>query len=107
MSAIRKAFERRGKLSWPAAGRTVARYGETRAGSVRWDGMLFAVERGGALTGPNPTDRGKPGTKYHLVVATDGLPLGAVSSAANVHDTRLLRHLLRPAQVACAVIGKL
>lgn len=36
----------RGKLSWPAAGRTVARYGETRAGSVRWDGMLFAVERG-------------------------------------------------------------
>lgn len=36
----------RGKLSWPTAGRAVARYGETRAGSVRWDGMLFAVERG-------------------------------------------------------------
>ncbi|MCU0760615.1 MAG: peptidoglycan DD-metalloendopeptidase family protein [Steroidobacteraceae bacterium] len=36
----------RGKLAWPAAGRVVARYGETRAGGLRWDGMLFAVERG-------------------------------------------------------------
>jgi hypothetical protein len=47
---------------------------------VSWDAdqtmLLF-------LTGPNPTDRGKPGTKYHLVVATDGLPLGAVPSAAS------------------------
>ena len=36
----------------------------------------------------------------HVVVATDGLPLGAVPSAANVHDTRLFRHLLRLARVA-------
>ena len=64
------------------------------------------VKRGGALTGPNPTDRGKPGTKYH-VVATDGLPLGAVPSAANVHDTHLFRHLLPLAQVACAAITRL
>jgi hypothetical protein len=24
---------------------------------------------GGCLTGPNPTDRGKPGSKYHLLVS--------------------------------------
>ncbi|HVI38219.1 MAG TPA: transposase [Gaiellales bacterium] len=60
-----------------------------------------------ALTGPNPTDRGKPGTKYHVVVATDGLPLGAVPSAANVHDTRLFRHLLHLAQIVGAAIPKL
>jgi len=36
----------RGKLAWPASGRVVARYGETRAGGLRWDGMLFAVDRG-------------------------------------------------------------
>ncbi|MCP5470506.1 MAG: peptidoglycan DD-metalloendopeptidase family protein [Sinobacteraceae bacterium] len=36
----------RGKLAWPAEGRVIARYGETRAGGLRWDGMLFAVERG-------------------------------------------------------------
>jgi septal ring factor EnvC (AmiA/AmiB activator) len=36
----------RGKLAWPASGRIVARYGETRAGGLRWDGMLLATERG-------------------------------------------------------------
>jgi len=33
--------------------------------------------RGGELTGSNPTGRAKRGTKYHVVVATDGLPLAA------------------------------
>ncbi len=36
----------RGKLAWPASGRVVARYGETRVGGLRWDGMLLATERG-------------------------------------------------------------
>ena len=71
------------------------------------DSCSVRAERGGELTGPNPTDRGKPGTKYHVVVATDGTPLGAVPSAANVHDARLFPHLLRLAQVVCAAIGKL
>ena len=71
------------------------------------DSCSVRAERGGELTGPNPTDRGKPGTKYHVVVATDGTPLGVVPSAANVHDTRLLPHLLRLAQVVCAAIGRL
>jgi septal ring factor EnvC (AmiA/AmiB activator) len=39
----------RGKLAWPARGRIVARYGETRAGGLRWDGMLLATERGAAV----------------------------------------------------------
>ena len=71
------------------------------------DSCSVRAKRGGELTGPNPTDRGKAGTKYHVVVATDGLPLGAIPSAANVHDTRLFRHLLHLAQVVCAAIGKL
>jgi IS5 family transposase len=41
------------------------------------------------------------------VASTDGLPLAAVPSAANVHDTRLFPHLLRLAQVVCAAIGQL
>ncbi len=41
------AFARlRGKLAWPVAGRVVARYGETRAGGINWDGMLLAGEQG-------------------------------------------------------------
>jgi len=71
------------------------------------DSCAVRAKRGGELTGPNPTDRGKRGTKYHLVVATDGLPLAVIPSAANVHDTRLFPHLLRMAQVVCAAIARL
>jgi transposase len=71
------------------------------------DSCSVRAKRGGELTGPNPTDRGKAGTKYHVVVSTDGIPLGAIPSAANVHDTRLFPHLLRLAQVVCAAIGRL
>lgn len=41
------AFARlRGQLAWPVNGTLVARYGETRAGGVRWNGVLVATERG-------------------------------------------------------------
>jgi septal ring factor EnvC (AmiA/AmiB activator) len=41
------AFARlRGKLGWPVAGRLIARFGETRAGKLKWEGMLLATERG-------------------------------------------------------------
>ena len=41
------AFTRlRGKLGWPVSGRLVARFGDARAGGVRWDGVLIATERG-------------------------------------------------------------
>ena len=36
----------RGKLAWPVTGKLVARFGETRAGGVKWDGVLLATERG-------------------------------------------------------------
>jgi len=36
----------RGKLAWPVSGHLVARFGETRAGGVKWDGVLVATERG-------------------------------------------------------------
>jgi transposase len=84
-----------------------------RAGpeAMPWDVVVDScsvrAKRGGELTGPNPTDRGKRGTKYHVVVATDGIPLAAVPSAANIHDTRLFPYLLRLALAVCAAIGRL
>jgi len=80
---------------------------EVAAWDVVVDSCSVRAKRGGELTGPNPTDRGKAGTKYHVVASTDGLPLGVVPSAANVHDTRLFPHLLRLALVVCAAIGRL
>jgi septal ring factor EnvC (AmiA/AmiB activator) len=41
------AFARlRGKLAWPVSGHIVARFGDARAGGVRWDGLVVATERG-------------------------------------------------------------
>jgi hypothetical protein len=43
----------------------------TQAGDVVVDSCSVRAKRGGDLTGPNPTDRGKRGTKYHIVVSTE------------------------------------
>jgi transposase len=47
-----------------------------------------AGDKRGPQSGPNPTDRGKAGSKHHLVVDRRGLPLATLLSAANVHDKR-------------------
>jgi IS5 family transposase len=51
-------------------------------------------EKGGELTGRNPTDRGKAGTKYHLLVDATGLVLHTLLSPANTHDSVLFEPLL-------------
>src|SRR5829696_1473659 len=50
--------------------------------------------KGGEQTGPNSVDRGKPGSKYHLVVDRNGIPLAVRLSAANAHDTTQLLPLI-------------
>src|SRR5919112_4380411 len=51
------------------------------------DAASLPAKAGGAATGPNPTDRGKPGSKRHLVVDRQGIPLAVLLTAANVHDS--------------------
>ena len=46
-------------------------------------------EKGG-LTGPNPVDRGKYGSKIHLVTERTGLPLSVGISGASTHDSQAL-----------------
>jgi hypothetical protein len=45
-------------------------------------------------TGPNPTDRGKPGSKYHLLTDHGGIPLAVRLSAATTHDSVLPEQLV-------------
>jgi IS5 family transposase len=40
------------------------------------------------LTGANPTDRGKSGTKRHVLTDGQGIPLSIVITAANTHDMK-------------------
>jgi transposase len=49
---------------------------------------------GARYIGPNPTDRGKQGTKRHIVVDARGTPLAVVLSGANVHDSKVLGRVL-------------
>ncbi len=50
-------------------------------------------ERGDAK-GPNPTDRGKRGTKHHLVTDAEGTPLNSSISGANRNDSGVLEATL-------------
>ena len=43
---------------------------------------------GGEKTGKNPTDRGKPGTKHHIVTDAQGVPLAVTVTASNVNDVK-------------------
>ena len=49
---------------------------------------------GAKKPGPNPTDRGKSGTKKSLAVEGAGGPLGVVIAGANVPDVQLLEQTL-------------
>jgi transposase len=62
------------------------------------DSISVRAKRGGQQTGPNPTDRGKPGSKYHFLVDRQGIPLAVQLTAANVHDTQLLEPLVDAVQ---------
>ena len=42
-----QAFEKvRGRLSWPVAGKVVARFGQSRGGGLKWNGVLVEAARG-------------------------------------------------------------
>ena len=46
------------------------------------------------MTGSNPTDRGKLGTKRHILTDTKGIPLSAVMSSSSTHDIRLVTDVM-------------
>jgi IS5 family transposase len=58
------------------------------------DAASLPAKAGGAAIGRNPTDRGKPGSKRHLVVDRQGIPLAVLLTAANVHDSTVLEAAL-------------
>jgi transposase len=68
-----------------------------REGKIDWqraiaDSASVRAPHGGCKTGPNPTDRRKLGSKHHLLVEAQGIPLAMTLTAANRHDvTQLLR----------------
>jgi hypothetical protein len=62
------------------------------------DAASIRAEKRGSLTGPNPVDRGKPGSK---LTATAGLPLAVAVSAAHTHDSLALIPLVQAVPAIC------
>ncbi|MDO0929791.1 IS5 family transposase [Streptomyces sp. TG1A-8] len=69
----------RGELDWASA--------IVDAASVR--------AKRGPLTGPNPVDRGKKGSKLHVLSKAQGIPLAVAVSGANTHHSLALKPLVR------------
>ncbi|PNV36452.1 IS5/IS1182 family transposase [Streptomyces sp. DH-12] len=68
-------------------------------GEVDWtsaivDAASVRAKKGGSLTGRNPVDRGKRGSKLHVLSDAQGLPLALGVSGANVHDSQALLPLV-------------
>ena len=53
--------------------------------------QLLDSRRGrGEKTGPNPTDRRRPGSKHHVITDAQGVPLNVILTPANDHDVTQL-----------------
>ena len=63
-------------------------------------------EKRGEATGPNPTDRGKRGSKQHLLVDAGGIPLVVGLSGANVPDTITLKAMIENIPNIAGKVGR-
>ncbi|WP_373429199.1 IS5 family transposase [Streptomyces sp. V4I23] len=67
-------------------------------GEVDWTSVIVDAAsvrtKKGSLTGRNPVDRGKKGSKLHVLSDAQGLPLALGVSGANVHDSQALLPLV-------------
>ena len=55
---------------------------------------LIKAPLGETKTGPNPTDRGRCGSKYHVMTSEAGHVLTVTLTEANMHDLRQLLRLV-------------
>ena len=77
---------------WAAVHRTLLN-GLGLRDALRWkraslDSASVRAKRGGEATGPSPTDRGKRGRTYPVVVDQQGVPLAGALSAARSAGSR-------------------
>jgi len=63
-------------------------------------------KKGGAETGPSPVDRGRPGSKHHLLVDGSGLPLAWRLGAGNRNDILQLLPLLDAVPAVAGLTGR-
>ena len=75
------------KHSLTSCGRLIGSTGAGRVSIVPVSRPHPQAGTGGEQIGPNPTDKGKPGSKQHLIVEGQGIPLAILLGPANRHDS--------------------
>jgi IS5 family transposase len=78
----------------PSSSRPSRRSRPDRLGACLTRFGFHPGQKGGPKTGANPTDKGKKGTKRHLVSDRKGVPLAVALTAANVHDSMVFEELI-------------
>jgi transposase len=59
------------------------------------DGSHVRAMKGGARTGPSPVDRGRTGSKHHVIVGAHGIALAATLTVSNRNDVTQLIPLIK------------
>jgi transposase len=59
------------------------------------DSSHLRAMKGGPATGPSPVDRGKSGSKHHLIVEAHGIPLAVTLTGGNRNDVTQLIPLVQ------------
>jgi transposase len=65
-----------------------------------------AGQKGGSETGPSPVDRGRNGSKHHLLVDARGLPLAWTLTGGNRNDVTQLIPLLDGVPAVAGRVGR-
>ncbi|WP_455568977.1 IS5 family transposase [Streptomyces lincolnensis] len=81
------------------------------AGKLDWsraviDSSHVRAARRGPKSGPSPVDRARPGSKHHLVVEGQGIPLAASLTGGNRNDVTQLLPLLDKIPAVAGVVGR-
>jgi transposase len=63
-------------------------------------------QKGGSETGPSPVDRGRPGSKHHLLVDASGIPLAWSLTGGNRNDVTELIPLIEAVPAVAGVPGR-
>src|SRR5262245_24835995 len=93
-SAARLARGRRVGGLAPHASGPPRRRGPDRLESRQSGLCQHPGQKGGEAVGPNPTDRGKPGTKRHILTERGGIPLATLLTGANRHESVVFETVL-------------
>ena len=86
----------------------IKEYDALRGIQWRWQAIDSATTKaplGGTATGKSPVDRGKLGTKRHVLTDGRGAPIGVEVTGANRHDSQVVRATLESLPVKRPAAG--